>query len=261
MGILNVTADSFYDGGRYGAFDLAVERAVQMIEEGADVIDVGGESTRPGSLPIPAQQEIDRVVPVIEALRGDFSTAISIDTTKATVAREALAAGASVINDVSALRFDADMPALIAKSGAFVVLMHMLGTPGTMQKNPVYEDAVAAIRSFLAERIAAANEAGIPADRIIIDPGIGFGKTLAHNLAILRDVHRFAELGPPVLIGLSRKSFLGAMIDAAADERLAGTIAANAVAVRNGADILRVHDVKEGRQAAAVAMRLRTNDA
>jgi dihydropteroate synthase len=259
MGILNVTPDSFYDGGRYDAFDLAVQRALQMIEEGADIIEVGGESTRPGSLPIPAEQEIDRIVPVIEAIRSESSVAISVDTTKASVAREALGAGASIVNDISALRFDVEMSALIADSDAFVVLMHMLGTPGTMQKAPVYGDAVCDIRSFLAERIGFAIEAGISSGRIVIDPGIGFGKTLSHNLAILRNVHRFAELGPPVLIGPSRKSFLGAMIDVPAEERLTATIAANTAAVLNGADILRVHDVKEGRQAAAVAMCLRTN--
>jgi len=258
MGILNVTPDSFYDGGRYDAFDSAVQRGLEMAAEGADVLDIGGESTRPGALPIPVQQEIDRVVPVIETIRAASPVTISIDTTKAAVAREALGVGASIVNDVSALRFDAEMPALTADSGAFVILMHMLGTPGTMQKDPVYDDVMADIRSFLAERIRAANEAGIPSERIIVDPGIGFGKTLEHNLAILRNVQRIAELGLPVLIGLSRKSFLGAIVDAPADERLTGTIAANAAAVLNGADILRVHDVKEGRQAADVAMRLRT---
>jgi len=261
MGILNVTPDSFYDGGRYDAFGPAMKRALRMIEEGADIIDVGGESTRPGSSPMDAQQEIDRVIPVIDAIRRESSVAISIDTMKATVAREALAAGASIVNDISALRCDVEMPALVADSGALVVLMHMLGTPGTMQKDPAYADAVDDIRSFLAERLLAATEAGISSDRIVIDPGIGFGKTLAHNLAILRHVHRFAELGPPVLIGLSRKSFLGTILDEPSGDRLAGTIAANTVAILNGADILRVHDVKEGRQAAAIAMRLRTDDA
>ena len=261
MGILNITPDSFYDGGRYDAFDRAVERGLQMVAEGADILDVGGESTRPGSRPISAQQEIDRVVPVIEALGAKTDAVLSIDTTKAAVARAALASRATLVNDVSALRFDSEMPQLIAETDAYVVLMHMLGTPASMQKAPAYKDVVEDIAAFLEERRRVAEAAGIAHDRVILDPGIGFGKTLAHNLAILQSVQRFSKTGSPVMIGLSRKAFLGAILDVPADDRLVGTIAANAIAALNGADILRVHDVKEGRQAADMAIRLRTQNA
>jgi len=257
MGILNITPDSFFDGGRYNTFDRAVERGLRLVDEGADILDIGGESTRPGSQPVATQQELDRVVPVIEALHARTDAILSIDTTKALVAREAIAAGATVVNDISALRCDPEMADIVAGSGAFVVLMHMLGTPGTMQVDPVYSDVVQEILGFLEVRLRATMDAGIPRDRILLDPGIGFGKRLEHNLDILRNIWRFAELGPPILIGLSRKSFLGAILDASEDERLSGTIAANAAAVLNGADALRVHDVKEGRQAADVAIRLR----
>ena len=257
MGILNITPDSFFDGGRYDTFKRAVERGLRLVDEGADVLDIGGESTRPGSQSVPTQQELDRVVPVIEALHAKTDVILSIDTTKAVVAREAIAAGATVVNDISALRFDPEMARIVAGSGAFVVLMHMLGTPDTMQVDPVYSDVIQEIWGFLEARLRAAMDAGIPQDRILLDPGVGFGKRLEHNLDILRNVWRFAELGPPILIGLSRKSFLGAILDASEDERLSGTIAANAAAVLNGADALRVHDVKEGRQAADVAIRLR----
>lgn len=257
MGILNITPDSFFDGGRYNTFDRAVERGLRLVDEGADILDIGGESTRPGSQPVATQQELDRVVPVIEALHARTDAILSIDTTKALVAREAIAAGATVVNDISALRCDPEMADIVAGSGAFVVLMHMLGTPDTMQVDPVYSDVVQEILGFLEVRLRATMDAGIPRDRILLDPGIGFGKRLEHNLDILRNIWRFAELGPPILIGLSRKSFLGAILDASEDERLSGTIAANAAAVLNGADALRVHDVKEGRQAADVAIRLR----
>jgi len=261
MGVLNTTPDSFYDGGRYDTFDRAVERGLRMAAEGADILDIGGESTRPGSHPISAQQEIDRVVPVLEALHAETDAVLSIDTMKAAVAREALAVGATLVNDVSALRFDSKMPPLIAERDAYVILMHMLGTPDSMQKAPAYDDVIEEIADFLDERRRVAEGAGIAHDRIVLDPGIGFGKTSAHNLAILQSVRRFSRTGSPVMIGLSRKSFLGAILGVPAGSRLVGTIAANAIAVLNGADILRVHDVKEGRQAADVAVRLRTQNA
>ncbi len=257
MGILNVTPDSFFDGGRHANTVAAVEHALEMVHDGADIIDVGGESSRPGAAPIPAEVELSRVLPVIAGIKERADALISVDTTKARVAREALAAGAGIVNDISALRFDPGMAGVIADAGAFVVLMHMRGTPRTMQENPIYADPVAEIKAFFVDRMEAAVRAGIPESRIILDPGIGFGKRLEHNLAIIRGIRSFLELGAPILIGLSRKSFLGEILDLPPEERLVGTIAANAVAVRNGADIIRVHDVKEGRQTAEVARRLR----
>jgi len=260
MGILNVTPDSFYDGGRHDAVDCAVEYGLEMVEAGSDILDVCGESTRPGAAPISDQVELDRILPVIKGILEQVDTSISIDTTKASVAAAALDAGAVLVNDVSALRFDAAMAPLVAETGAYVVLMHMLGIPGTMQQDPQYEDVVEEIAQFLSNRTAFARDAGIREERILVDPGIGFGKTLAHNLAILRNVGRFRAFGHPVLIGLSRKSFLGKLLDVPADERLIGTAAANAVAVLRGADILRVHDVEEGRQAATIGSRLRADE-
>jgi len=260
MGVLNLTPDSFYAASRLASPELAVERALRMVDDGADLLDVGGESSRPGSRPISAQQEIERVVPVIEAVRRRSDVLLSVDTTKAAVAAEALSAGASVVNDISALRFDADMARLIADREAFVVLMHMQGIPQTMQDAPRYEDVVAEVKRFLAQRIAAAQAAGIPKGRILVDPGIGFGKRLEDNLELLRHLRTLHELGAPILVGLSRKSFLGALLDLPAPERLEGTIAAGAVAVVNGADVLRVHDVKEGVRTARVAGALRDNE-
>ncbi|MGB2982386.1 MAG: dihydropteroate synthase [Candidatus Bipolaricaulia bacterium] len=261
MGILNVTPDSFHDGGRYASTEKAVDRALQMEADGADIIDVGGESTRPGADPLPAEEEMRRVLPVIEAVRRRSDIDLSIDTTKADVARDALAAGASVVNDVSALRFDEKMSGTIAEANAFAILMHMKGTPRSMQENPTYDDAVEEVRSFLRDRIRTAVDAGIEPDRILIDPGIGFGKGLSHNLALLQDLGRLVDLGSPVVVGVSRKSFLGKILGLPSDERLEGTIAANAIAIANGADVIRVHDVKEGRRTADVAFRLRKNAA
>jgi len=257
MGIVNVTPDSFYGGSRVPQTTDAVERAVVMADEGADIIDVGGESTRPGSRPIPVQEEMDRVLPVIEGILKHRDVAVSIDTTKADVAEEAVARGATIINDVSALRADGKMPDTVARSGAFVVLMHMLGQPETMQQEPSYGDVVEEVRAFLADRLRTAVDAGIAESRVFVDPGIGFGKTLEHNLALLRHLDRLVELGRPVLVGLSRKSFLGAILDLPADERIEGTIAADTAAILRGASIIRVHDVKEGRRTADVAARLR----
>ncbi len=259
MGVLNVTPDSFFDGGRHPSTAAAVKHAVAMIADGVDIIDVGGESSRPGAAPVPAEVEIARVVPVIAEIRTRSDVLISIDTTKAKVARAALEAGANIVNDISALRFDPEMPSLIATTGAYAVLMHMQGTPRTMQQNPSYSNPVAEIKAFLAARMEAAVRAGVLEGRIILDPGIGFGKRLEHNLAVVRAISAFAELGPPVLIGLSRKSFLGEILNVGVTDRLAGTIAANAIAIRNGADIIRVHDVKEGKQTAVVAHRLRSD--
>ena len=257
MGVLNVTPDSFYDGGRCASPETAVERALAMASNGADIIDIGGESTRPGAAPIPVAEEMERVLPVIAEIRKRIEIAISIDTTKSAVAAEALAAGASIVNDVSALRSDDAMGERVAAVDAHVVLMHMKGTPASMQENPSYDDVVEEVRSFLEERVHAAIAVGIAPNRIWIDPGIGFGKRLEHNLALLRRLGRLVELGLPVVAGLSRKSFLGRILDLPADDRLEGTIAANAVAIANGADVIRVHDVAEGRRTADVAFRLR----
>ena len=260
MGVLNLTPDSFYDGGRYVTVQAAVTQALTMVEEGADIIDIGGESSRPGAGSVNLDEELARVVPVVEALAAKSDVLISVDTTKSAVARAAIAHGARIINDISALRFDPDMGEVVARGGAFLVLMHMQGSPETMQQDPRYTDPVTEIEDFLRERIDAAVSAGIDRARLIIDPGIGFGKRLAHTLEILRRLASFKDLGVPILIGLSRKSFLGEILDLPTSARLEGTIAANAIAIVNGADIIRVHDAKEGRRTADVAVRLR-NDA
>jgi dihydropteroate synthase len=257
MGILNVTPDSFYDGGRLFDTETAVSQGLSMIQDGADILDIGGESSRPGSEPITPLREQSRVLPVIEQLRARTDTPISVDTTKAAVAESALQRGATMINDTSAMRFDPDMVHVVAEYGAKIVLMHMKGTPRTMQDAPEYSDVVHEVRDFLLERAATAEAAGIPRDCIILDPGIGFGKTLEHNLLLLRHLPVLCSAGYTVLIGVSRKSFLGKLLDLPAEERLEGTIAANTVAILHGAEIIRVHDVKEGRRAADVAARLR----
>ena len=244
MGILNITPDSFSDGGRFFDADRAVAQAERMAEEGADLIDVGGESTRPGSDPVSAEEEARRIIPVIERVVARTKVPVSVDTTRATTAEKALDAGAQMVNDVSALRADARMGPLVAERGAPVALMHMLGTPKTMQTNPTYDDVVSDIRTFLAGRVAAAEAFGIPREQIVIDPGFGFGKTLEHNLELLRRLDEFAELRLPVMIGTSRKSMLGRILDAAPDERVNGTSATTAVAVERGAVMVRVHDVR-----------------
>ncbi len=259
MGIVNATPDSFYDGGRFICSGDAIAHALRMVDEGADIVDVGGESTRPGSRPISVEEEMDRVLPIVEGIRARSPVHISIDTTKADVAAEAVSLGAGIVNDVSALRSDERMAAVAARAGSFVVLVHMQGSPETMQQKPTYRDVVEEVRSFLAERIRAAAEAGIAEGRIFVDPGIGFGKTLDHNLTLLRDLTSLAALGRPILVGLSHKAFLGAILDAPPDERVEGTIAANTVAILNGASIIRVHDAKEGRRTADVATRLRSH--
>ncbi len=243
MGVVNVTPDSFSDGGRFLARDAAVAHARKLHAEGAAIVDIGGESTRPGAAEVSLQEEMDRVIPVVEALR-DEGVAISVDTQKPEIMREAIRAGAAMINDVNALRAPGAVDALAA-SDAAVCLMHMLGTPRTMQAAPVYCNVTLDVGTFLGERALAAVKAGIKANRIVIDPGFGFGKTVAHNLTLLRELSSLEKLGYPILAGLSRKSTIGAITGRDAQGRLAGSLAAHLVAVQNGAKILRVHDVAE----------------
>jgi dihydropteroate synthase len=245
MGVLNVTPDSFSDGGRYENFEAACVRAIAVAAEGADIVDIGGESTRPGAEAVSLEEELGRTVPVIESVAGEIAVPISIDTCKAEVARRALDAGASIVNDISGLGFDPDMIPLVAERGVPVVIMHMQGTPRDMQKNPVYDDVVGDITRFLRTRAGLAIEAGVEREKIIVDPGIGFGKTLEHNLEIVRRLDEFRSLGYPVLLGTSRKRFIGAVLDRPADERLLGSAATVAFSVARGVDIVRVHDVKE----------------
>jgi dihydropteroate synthase len=245
MGILNVTPDSFSDGGKYFSVEAAVRRGIEMALEGADIIDVGGESTRPGSLPVPEAEEIARVVPVIRELAGGTGVLVSVDTTKAGVAREAAAAGACMINDTSALADDPGMAEAVRDTGCAVVLMHRRGTPATMQAAPSYESLFDELLDELAGRVAAAGRAGISRDRIVVDPGIGFGKRIEDNLSLHRNLPDLRNLGRPVLFGPSRKSFIGKVTGKEAGDRLFGTAAAVAIAASGGADILRVHDVKE----------------
>jgi len=243
MGILNVTPDSFSDGGRFFDVEDALKQGITLAEEGADIIDVGGESTRPGADPVDTTEEIRRVVPVIEALSETIATPISVDTMKAEVAAAAIDAGAAIVNDVSAGRFDPAMLPLVAARDVPVVLMHMLGEPRTMQAAPGYDDVTGEIREFLRRRADVAREAGISPEKIVIDPGFGFGKTREHNLELLRNLDRFTDLGYAVMAGTSRKSFIGATLDLPVGERLEGTAATVALAVAGGAAIVRVHDV------------------
>ena len=252
MGVVNVTPDSFSDGGLYLDPEAAVAHGRELAAAGAEILDVGGESTRPGAEAVSAEEELRRVVPVIRGLR-DLDCEVSVDTSKAEVAAAALDAGAGIVNDVTALRGGPEMAALCAERGAGVVLMHMLGDPRTMRDDPRYEDVVAEVRTFLAERIEAATAAGIDEERIWLDPGIGFGKTAAHNMELLRRLGELRELGRPLVVGTSRKSFIGRIDGSAADERLGGTIASSVLAAAEGAEVLRVHDVAEMRQALAVA--------
>ncbi|MEK6692199.1 MAG: dihydropteroate synthase [Nitrospirota bacterium] len=253
MGILNVTPDSFSDGGRYLDTDKAVKRALEIEKEGADIIDIGGESTRPGALPLSHEEELGRVIPVIEKLKNRLRIPISIDTYKAEVARAAIQAGASIINDISGLRFDPDIATVAAEYDVPVVIMHIKGTPGNMQVNPVYQDLIGEILHFLEDGISIAQKAGIDEDMIIIDPGIGFGKTFEHNLEIINRLDEFKSLGMPVLFGPSRKSFIGKILDLPADDRLEGTAAAVAIGIIKGANIVRVHDVSSMVRVARVA--------
>ncbi len=249
MGILNVTPDSFSDGGRFLEPQAAVDHAWRLVAEGADILDIGGESTRPYAQPVPADQELRRVMPVLEALAGKLPIAISIDTSKAVVAREAIAAGAEIINDVTALTGDPAMLPAAVETGAAVCLMHMQGTPQTMQDNPEYQDVVGEVYAYLQARRDAALGAGIPLERIALDPGIGFGKLLEHNVALLQNAWRLHGLGCPVLVGPSRKRFIGELLGDLEADRRWGTIGAALALARQGVQILRVHDVGMVRQA------------
>jgi dihydropteroate synthase len=254
MGVVNVTPDSFSDGGAFLERDAAVSHGVRLAFEGADVLDIGGESTRPGAEPVPEREELDRVIPVIEGIRArNDDVRVSIDTSKAAVAAAALDAGADYVNDVTALRGDPDMAALVAERGVDVCLMHMLGTPRTMQAEARYDDVVADVKAFLAERIEAAVAAGIALERIEVDPGIGFAKTLEHNLELLVRLRELTELGRPVVLGTSRKSFLGTITGRETAERMPATLATVVMGYERGASMFRVHDVAPARDALAVA--------
>ena len=245
MGVINVTPDSFSDGGQFFEKERAVEQALQLASDGADLIDIGGESTRPYSKGISADEEMSRVIPVIEALKKELGVPISIDTLKAQVAREALRWGASMVNDISALRSDPEMTSVVAETGVPVILMHMKGTPADMQVNPTYDDVAAEIIGFLRKAMDQAVSRGVRRDRIIVDPGIGFGKTSDHNLEIIRGLGRFQCLEAPILVGSSRKAFIGRILEKKAHERDTGTMATVAAAVMNGAHLVRVHNVKQ----------------
>jgi dihydropteroate synthase len=252
MGVVNVTPDSFSDGGLYLDPEAAVAHGRELAEQGAEILDVGGESTRPGADEVAEDEELRRVVPVIEGLNG-VDAVISIDTSKLAVAEAALDAGASIVNDVTAMRHAPEIGALCAERGVGLVLMHMLGDPRSMQENPVYGDVVDEVKAFLAERVEAAVGAGVEEEKIWVDPGIGFGKTLEHNLELLRRLRELRELGRPIVIGTSRKSFIGKIDGSDPGDRIGGTIASSVLAAADGADVLRVHDVVEVRQAITVA--------
>jgi len=251
MGVINVTPDSFFDGGLFLDAEAAIEHGRELAEQGAEILDVGGESTRPGAAEVSAEEELARVVPVVEGLAG--TATVSIDTSKAAVARAALEAGASIVNDVTALRHDPEIAALCAERGAGLVLMHMQGDPRTMQENPAYDDVVDDVKAFLAERLEAAIAVGVAEERIWLDPGIGFGKTLDHNVELLRRLGELRELGRPLVVGTSRKSFIGKIDGSEVGRRLGGSIASSVLAAASGADVLRVHDVAEAAQAMKVA--------
>jgi len=257
MGILNVTPDSFYDGGKFSNLDEAVKRGTKMAEEGADIIDIGGESTRPRSEPIGLEEELSRVIPVIERLSKEIEVPLSIDTYKSFVAKKALDSGASMINDISALRFDAEMKKIAAEYEVPIVLMHIKGTPKNMQDDPYYDDVMKEISSYLKESIQIAKDAGIEEDKIIIDPGIGFGKRLEDNLDILKNLSILKTLEKPILVGPSRKSFIGKVLDLPPEERLEASLGALAVAIFNGANLVRVHDVKESLRVARLVDAIR----
>lgn len=251
MGILNVTPDSFSDGGRYADTDLALAHVREMIEHGADIIDIGGESTRPGADPVTEDEELRRTIPIIERLSKEVKTPLSIDTYKSSVARKALEAGASIVNDISGLRFSPDMAKVVADHNAAVVIMHIKGAPRDMQTNPVYGDVIAEVIDYLAEGIEFALKAGVSRNKILIDPGIGFGKTLEHNLTILNRLNEFRVLSCPLVLGTSRKRFIGAVLNIPGPEqRIFGTAATVALGIERGAHIVRVHDVAQMTQVA-----------
>jgi len=260
MGVINVTPDSFSDEGLYLDREKAVERGLELAEEGSDIIDIGGESTRPGSEPIPLDEELRRVIPVISELRERIDTLISIDTTKSKVANAALDAGADIINDISSFQSDPNMFPLAAQKGAPIILMHIKGIPKTMQANPYYENVLVEVKSFLEERFTTAIASGIKKEKIIIDPGIGFGKRLQDNLALINNLQILEDLDRPILIGVSRKSFIGKILNTSPQERLEGTIASAVLSIVHGANILRVHDVASVKRAVLVAEAILNED-
>lgn len=253
MGILNITPDSFYRESRVSSLNTALKRADKMIREGADILDVGGESSRPGSDPVSEKEELKRILPIIKALIKKFDVPVSVDTYKSTVAGAALDEGASIINDISGLRFDSSMAETIASANAGVIIMHISGKPKTMQKNPSYKFLMREITACLNKGIKHAISSGIQENRIIVDPGIGFGKNFSHNITILKKLKQLQKLKKPILLGLSRKSFIGKILELPAEERLEGSLAASVVGIINGAQILRTHDVKETKRTIAVA--------
>lgn len=252
MGVLNVTPDSFFNGGHYFTIDNAVKHGQRMAREGADIIDIGGESTRPFSDPLPLDEELRRVIPLIKALSQEIDIPISIDTYKSEVASQALEAGAKMVNDISAMRFDPAMVQLVASAGVPIVLMHMKGTPKNMQVNPVYGDLLGEIIGFLHKVTEKAVSLGIRRDLIIIDPGIGFGKSFDDNLTVLRDLHRISSLGYPILVGTSNKAFIGHVLDLPVESRNTGTMATIAAAVMNGANIIRAHNVRAAKETVTI---------
>lgn len=257
MGVINITPDSFSDGGLFFDPEKAFEHGLRLEAEGADILDIGGESTRPGAVPLPVEEEIRRVIPVVQSLSTRVKVTISIDTYKAEVARLAIEAGASIVNDISALRFDPEMVNIVKKYKTSVVLMHMLGRPDNMQVNPVYKDVVKEVYEFLKERVDFAEGNGINKEKVIIDPGIGFGKRLNDNILLIRHLEVFKELNCPVLIGPSRKSFIGEILNLPVKERFHGTAAVVAIAIMKGVNIIRVHDVREMKQLAKMADSIR----
>jgi dihydropteroate synthase len=254
MGVVNVTPDSFSDGGEYLEANVAIEHGLELVSEGADILDIGGESTRPGAAAVTEEEELRRVMPVLDGLRHrGVAARISIDTSKAAVAAAAIEAGAKLVNDVTSFRAEPEMAALVADSGVDCCLMHMLGDPRTMQQDPRYEDVVGEVKAFLEQRMAFAIASGVREERIMLDPGIGFGKTIEHNLELLRRLDELVAIGRPVVVGTSRKSFLGRLTGRDVSERLAGTIATNVLAYERGARVFRVHDVAPVRDALTVA--------
>ena len=258
MGAINITPDSFSDGGLYLQPERAVDLALDMVAQGVDIIDIGGESTKPGSRGVDAEEELRRIIPVIQGITAQTDTLLSVDTRKARVAREALEAGCQIVNDVTALRFDSEMAQIAARHGAVIVLMHMRGTPETMQRDIHYASLISEIITYLRESIDLAKKAGIDREKIIIDPGIGFGKTVDHNLAIIKHLYQFRILGQPILIGTSRKSFIGKILDLDVDKREEGTLASVVASILHGAHIVRVHDVRNAVRAARIADAVKT---
>ncbi len=256
MGILNVTPDSFSDGGQFLKVENAFTHSVKMIEEGADIIDIGGESTKPFADPVSTDEELSRVIPVIEKIRSEYDILISIDTTKSKVAEEAITAGANIINDVSAMEIDENMLQVAKNYNSPIIMMHMKGIPKNMQNNPTYDHLITEIKDYLSSRVKCAINAGIDKKNIIIDPGIGFGKSVEHNFEIINNLDSFVDLGFPVLLGASRKSFIGLTLDVEEKDRLEGSIAANVIGLQKGAKIFRVHDVLAAKKSLIIANKI-----